>query len=321
MVSIRNLFLFALIIVLVIGSSGVKYSVKVVDLYSTSPRNPFLTGTSAFYEELEKRGYRVSFGRYRGDLYVVIGPDKTLPQDDVKFIVERFRQGRLSILVADETGIMNGLLVELAGIKISGKYLRWPRGDGVSSLIVPISCLGRIVFSTKVSYIVNIPEDARILCSFKSREGVEYPVAVLVERGSSKLLVVADSSIFANFLYRGYRGLGPSKWIALSLFSHVASPRHKILFEDRLYEESIVVKFASIGFEIVEFTTRILGGLSSEFSEISTARWIIVSSFISTITSIYILGFPPRRATRDKYLEKYTLKFVKEYEKITKKRK
>ncbi|GEM_PF-6830117 len=320
MVSTRSLFLFVLIIVLLLGSGGIKYSVKVVDIYSTSPRNPFLTGTSTFYKELENRGYEVSFGRYRGDLYVVLGPDKALPPDDRKYIVDRFRQGKLSILVADETGILNSLLVELAGVKISGKYLRWPHG-GSYELIVPINCLGKILFSTKVSYVVGVPRDARVLCTFEDSEGVEYPVAVLIERKRNRLLVVADSSIFANFLYRGYRGLGPSKWAALSLFSHVASPNHKIVFEDKLYEESVIAKFAGVGFEVVGFVAHILGGLSLKFSEISISKWVILSSSTSVIVSIYLLGLPPRRPAKEKVLEKYTVKLVRDYERITRRKK
>jgi len=93
-----------------------------------SPHNTDEYGTSNFVKMLNSMGYHVVYGGPENlthlgnnDIYVLIGPDIPLSQDEVMQVKEFLGRGG-SILVADELGTVNNLLTELFKARISEDY-------------------------------------------------------------------------------------------------------------------------------------------------------------------------------------------------------
>ncbi len=97
---------------------------------SLSPMNTDPLGTSNYVELLKKIGYEVELGgpenltTYgRGDVYILLGPDRELTQSEIVTIRQFLDRGG-SILIADEFGIVNNLLREMFDAEINKDYVR-----------------------------------------------------------------------------------------------------------------------------------------------------------------------------------------------------
>ncbi len=202
---------------------------------STSPENPNLWGTTDYVALLRREGYRVIVGSIwdavkmveKGKvLYVSIGPDKPYTSRETETIVRMVEAGRLNLLLADELGTINVLLERLDAPTVAGLILN------SESLIVTAECLGKIVLLPKASRLQDI-DGWRPIC--KAGDSV---IAALGYIHGSSVLIVADSSIFANFMVRGIGDFKPTSSLVLELTGFVAKDVNAIVVDATHYPKT-----------------------------------------------------------------------------------
>ncbi len=263
----RTLYLLPILAVVLVGltaTSGLHY--RFVATESTSPLNAGIYGTSIFVRLLASRGYTVVLAQpseletLKGHIvYVVIGPDKPFTRDEIDALKRLAEEGRLSLLVGDELGIANGLTGELLGVKVAGSQLRVEENLGTGwDDFVPARCLNDTILFSKPSALMGGEPLCRALGTpWLDADGDRHvevgearlPGAVLaayVERGGVQGIVVADSSIFANYMVKGYRGLPPTAQI-VEAFADMLARNHSntvfaVDYTHYEYEEKSMLK-------------------------------------------------------------------------------
>ena len=131
MINKRNI-LFLILILLFLGMIYAPPKTISVKTYAgkPSPDNGDPLGSSNYVELLKFIGYKVSLGNPTqlddyslGDVYILLGPDKPLTDDELLHIKEFLNRGG-SILIADEFGTVNNLLNELFDAQINPNYAK-----------------------------------------------------------------------------------------------------------------------------------------------------------------------------------------------------
>ena len=196
-------------------STGGLQPVLLPSTTSTSPLNPYPYGIYNFYTDLVE-DYDVGFVSTPLDisleggklLYVVIGPDIPFSESEVNYIARLLESGRIDLLVADETNISNSILSAI-GLEVDGRII------GRLGIVDEVRFLARVDcgtlgegFISKSSFLKEYPGDSEVLCispyDFTAdREILSSPpigIKVSLDSGSD-ILVLADSSICANFMY------------------------------------------------------------------------------------------------------------------------
>ncbi len=202
---------------------------------SPSPLNTDPGGTSGFYLDLD-RNIGVWLGgagdlRGPGVVYLVIGPDRPFTRAEALAIAGAVEEGARALL-ADETGNIDPVL-EALGLPVLGGlvYNESSRGGGWE-WTVSIHCSGLegVYYSTRVARVEQGP--GTVVC----RAGDGSPVAVQYRVGEGTVLVVGDSTLFANFLYEeGYGPLPPTRPIAWFLFNAVYEPGYRVVWDNEHY--------------------------------------------------------------------------------------
>ncbi len=213
-----RLLIYVLILTYLVSltvSTGGLQPVLLPSTTSTSPLNPYPYGIYNFYTDLLE-DYDVGFVSTPLDisldgsklLYVVIGPDNPFTTSEAEYIAKLLEAGRIDLLVADETNISNSILSTL-GFEVDGRII------GRSGVVDEVRFLAGVEcgplgdgFISKSSFIKEFPGDSEILCVSPyefvvDRELISSPpigVRISLESGS-EILVLADSSICANFMY------------------------------------------------------------------------------------------------------------------------
>lgn len=205
---------------------------RIYDVMSCSPENPGPGGTLALLVDLEAR-HRVevadTLSQAEGPgLLLVIGPDTPYSRAEARLIAGLVRSGQLNLLVADETNNSALLLMELGLEPVDGVVTnRSGRGDW--AYIVHMSCWGMVVPSALSA---RLPPAGEIVCTYREDGS---PAAEAHRVGRGLVLVVGDSSIFANYLYNGYDGLPPTRDVALRLVETALDGRERIIFDNSHY--------------------------------------------------------------------------------------
>jgi hypothetical protein len=311
-VSLGRFFLLVVATATVLGLLDVRSVLEVVSVRSTSPLNPFPTGSLDFVRLLDSAvqsvyfASRVSIDDVVGEMravYVVIGPDYPPPKSIIDVVKRYYDEGSLDLLVADETGLASSLTREVAGIEVTGHLLLRSDAGGEYAYIVPIVCGNGLVFlSTKVSSIEVVePMEGyryKVLCWFTSGQD-RVPVAVLAENSrGSRVLVIGDSSIFANFMIRGMYGFPSSRSIVLLLVKSVFPDAKVFIVEDSLYKKYTILRASS-------FTARLVGAASHAVHSLgslllaSPLRLIAALALLPPLAALRALGMPQRRKRRD----------------------
>ena len=205
-------------LILFITGSSLVYKEKSYSWLSTSPLNPGPGGTSSFIEDLDK-WYDVTLGnastleevRVKAT-YMIIGPDTPLSDNEIEIIVKLVKAGRLYLLVADETSNTERLLRALGLPSMDGTVYNETVKEGGWEFMVKMVCDGHEAWASRAVRVPRGPGGEEV-CSYKN----DGAAAVLYGINGSRVLVVGDSSIFANYLYNGYEGLKPSRNVALFL--------------------------------------------------------------------------------------------------------
>ncbi len=215
------------------------YTVTQTHHLSTSPRNTGLWGTSSLASILEMHGYNVVLGGVEDVkalagmghrvAYLLIGPDKALTSYERAVIRSLLGHGLVGLIIADEIGIVNLFLEEMGLPSIRPEIVVF-RGYQLA----PMECLGRVFMGSKVATL-NAVEEAEVVC--RLLEPLEGVVAILAEKNGAKILVVADSSIFANFMVEGVPPFKPTADVAISLVDLVAKNATVVVIDDEHYHE------------------------------------------------------------------------------------
>ncbi len=227
--------LIGLVLILVVAGSSLTREARLYPWLSPSPYNPGLGGLTEYVESLKHR-YRVYLGTplkvgFEGKAsYLIIGPDIPFTKSESARIAGLVRSGRLNLLVADETTTTQTLLKALGLPGLDGTILNESISGGGWEFIVSIRCNDQTAYASKA---VRVPQGmgGRVIC----RYGDGSPAAVLYNINGSRVLVVGDSSIFANYLYLGYGALTPTKNIDRYLTSIVAGNTRILIVDDSHY--------------------------------------------------------------------------------------
>ena len=208
-------------------------TVRQATLESTSPLNTYIWGSSSYAHLLARAGYRVYLGGVddaarlaegQPVLYIVVGPDKPFTEREALEVRRLVEEGRLNLLVADELGTVNTLLEALNAPTVLGETVA---SGGLP--LAPANCLGESLEVPKASPIN--PDNAETVCTVAGK-----PLAALkiYERGS-RVLVVGDSSIFANFMVNGLPPYRPTAHLALELTRLAAGKANIIVLDTTHY--------------------------------------------------------------------------------------
>lgn len=214
---------------------------------SASPFNKKLFGTSTLVSLLKKNGYRVHVANSVFELenidvdnivYVVIAPDKGFTLEEIDFLLDITRRKHVSFLIADEIGIVNNLTTRLFNIDILGELVRdrdligsgWD--DFITCRCVIEDKSFTLMFSR--SSVIKMVGRGKPLCRGVGSLWIDYDWDVLHELGepmlyspitgvygyysSGRFVVIADSSIFTNYMVNGYKGIPSTKPFVENLF-------------------------------------------------------------------------------------------------------
>ncbi|MCE4609573.1 MAG: hypothetical protein F7C36_04235 [Desulfurococcales archaeon] len=210
-------------------------------LLSTSPENNGPGGTSLFVSDLTRSHHNVVLGGVKDlssqdngrILYIILGPDKPFNRTEANIIAEEVKTGKLNLLIADESGNVSVLLNSL-GVGGIGEIIfnesRAHQGEGWG-YIVGLNCGSDHYYTTKATRLDTVP-GGEVLCTYEDGS----PAAVLYKVGKGVVLVVGDSSIFANFLYGGYlAGFSPTRTLAQQLVDNVTRNVSTIIIDNTHY--------------------------------------------------------------------------------------
>lgn len=206
--------------------------------YTVSPLNPGDGGSSAFFLDAQ-RLYGASVGGSLGAtsaarhglrvLYVVIGPDRGFTAREIEELRRAYETGNLRILVADDLGVTRGLL-EALGAPTPGRLELNPHESGSWQYILTITCNSTRGPASEALAVKPAP-GSRVLCRYA--ETGDPAVVWKPGPGWGGVLVVGDSSIYSNFLYRGMlRWLPSTRRLALyTLRAAGASQASLVIFD------------------------------------------------------------------------------------------
>ncbi|MET1127849.1 MAG: hypothetical protein ABWW70_00820 [Thermoproteota archaeon] len=309
----NSLFLLGMVIVALVVLARAPYTLKMVHQTSPSPENHYYTGSFEFVRLAAAR-YPVQLGGvellekilgnpHRTAIYVVIGPELPFTPAEVSKIRRYVEEGRLSILVADETGTANTLTEPLLKVRIAGHIVLNASG----TYIVPYRCMGSTILSSKVSYLASFPREAKVLCTVEAAHA-ELPAAVLLKLPSgSSALVIADSSIFANFLISGWPGMGSSRSIALLLLAQLEPYRADVVvFDNEHYRATRTEELGKIAEQamfIIGRAGEALGGWLASLNPLAVAATLSLAGLVLASLAV---GAPPRHVPERSKFEEIT---------------
>lgn len=263
---------------------------RIYDLMSCSPDNPGPGGTLALLLDLESR-HEVevadSISQVRGPgLLLVIGPDKPYTRAEARLIAGLVRSGRLNLLVADETN-NSALLLEELGIQPVDGVVTNRSGVGDWIYIVHMSCWDHVIPSALSA---RLPPSGEILCKY-TEDG--SPAAEIHRVGKGLVLVVGDSSIFANYLYNGYDGLPPTRDVALRLIETALGGKDRIIFDNSHYnyQETPTLEPSAV---LSGILLTVVEGLQSLANQHASPYWLLAGLLAAALPWPAILLYPSR---------------------------
>ncbi len=267
---------------------------------SPSPENYGLFGSSEVPLLLSSLGYNVKLGgpydiSPKG-LYMVIAPEKPFSEIEKATVVSAIKRGA-KLVVADETGMANSL-TDNFGIKISGIYViandkRGHGWDEVVRVVCNINGTDISFITTRVSYIEKYPKWAKPLCWIDDpRVSKRYVLAVFGNYGKGKVLVIADSTLFANFMVKGiYPELGSTERVVKDLIRFMSPEKNQIIIDNDHYN-LIYIKLSSIPYI---FMNLLSAGASSLQRVLERARPYAASLALVSLAgglAFFIVGPP-----------------------------
>lgn len=284
----------SMIILVIIIVAQADYYVDVQSTESTSPLNPGLLGSQEFYRLLKTLGYNVELGDIRGLRgsqktvgLLIVGPDKELGREELDIIMSLWERGRLILVAADETGVLEGLYRAL-GVEFGKKYVV-RSGIRGWEYVVDVECLGFSLQTSKVSTLK--PRGApgveiEVVCRLEDGS----PIALYVTNGASRAVLLGDSSIFANFLLNGYFDLKSTRQATLAIVEYVGlREAERIIYDISHYNTSRIPFASSIRASIVILASLLEIMRHHNMEAYKAMSLILVPSIIITLLA---LGIP-----------------------------
>ena len=226
---------------------------------SASPMNEGIWGTSLLVETLKSEGFHVEIGgpwdawelasEGRNVIYMIIAPDFEPPPNYTRLLTAV--AGSIeAVIIADEIGTANPILEALGAPTVTGPIVELAEAE----------CLGSIITVPKVSS-VESGVMARVLCT----AGEGRPMASLVEtRAGAKVLVIADSSIFTNFMIAGVEPYEPTAPLILSIIREAAPKADTIIIDNTLYKYRVTPGAAAIAEAVLKAQVKAVSVISRE---------------------------------------------------------
>jgi len=239
-----------------LGTEGLVYRVPVRE--AASPLNHGLYGTSDLVDLIHRLGYETLIvdtpmkleGVDKHIVYIVVAPDKPFTKQEITMLKKLYNNGKLSLLVADETGIVNPLLETILGASIKGDLVRTHEmiGSGWDDFVY-----GECSFDGKTytlymfsrSSIIGSYNGLKPLCRIVGTpwldlngDGYQSPMEpsiddgiliALGDHGGGRVVVSADSSIFTNYMVGGAMGIPPTRSLVVGIIKWLAG-RGDIVF-------------------------------------------------------------------------------------------
>ncbi len=218
--------------------------------WSGSPLNEGPLGTSLFVEALEDSGFTVVLGGPEDarrlfeaglrPLYIVVSPDRPVDSSVASEIASLLNSGLLAgLLVADETGRANTLLEAVSAPRVAGPL------EGV----LGASCPWWNGPVSKPGLLEGLPPGWEALCTHE--KGL---LAAAGWAGDARVVVVADSSIFTNFMIAGTPPFKPSREAALRLADEAAAGSKAAVVDVTahavVYEQGPLYKLATLALRL-----------------------------------------------------------------------
>ncbi|MCE4625881.1 MAG: hypothetical protein F7C35_08505 [Desulfurococcales archaeon] len=229
-----------LIAAAVLAAGGIGERYYTTSLLSSSPLNRGPGGTSTFFSTI-KGMYNVELGNVSSiggekSLFIIIGPDVPFTPEEAGRIADLVKRGSIDLLLADETNLTSKILEEL-GLNPFGPMVL-NSSNPISPYIVGIKCGNTSALTTKAA-VAPLRGDGKVLCKYANGE----PAAILYEVNGSRVVIVGDSSIFANYEFdEGVLGSPATRRIALFLVEEAMSSKdERVIMEvsHYLYNESL----------------------------------------------------------------------------------
>lgn len=287
-------FYVSIIILVIIIAVQADYHMAVQSPRSTSPLNPGPLGSQEFYRLLKSSGYNVELGDIR-DLggsqkmvgLLIVGPDKELGRGELELVMSLWERGRLILVAADETKVLEGLYRAL-GVEFDEKYVVRTGIKGWE-YVVGAECLGFNLETSKVSTLKprGAPGmEVEVVCRLEDGR----PIALYVTNGASRAVLLGDSSIFANFLLNGYVDLKPTRQAALAIVEYVGlGEAGRVIYDISHYNTSGIPLAGTIRASIVVLAS-LLEIMRHHNIEAYKVITVIIAS--STIITLLTLGTP-----------------------------
>ncbi|MCE4603964.1 MAG: hypothetical protein F7B20_03240 [Aeropyrum sp.] len=256
---------------------------------ATAPNNPGVYGTSTFFEEAAKRWGATLAGSVDElrsisgvVVYVVIGPDRPFTLEEGQVLESLAREGRLKLVVMDETIVSNWLSERFLATRVSGEEVASLESPPGWQYILEVDCPGiGSGLASKPSYIESTAGE--VVCWVDTGESI-YPLAALI-RGPVPGLVVADSSLCANFMAtpQPWSGEGNLELCA-SLLSLLVEEEDVVVFDASHYKGlPIQFKYGQAVLGVVVMPVRALGLLWALNPEATFSLILVASAAVSII--------------------------------------
>ncbi len=306
------LTIISLTLILFVVGAAVSVETQNYPWLSTSPSNTGEGGSYWFYRDISRNNNVVLSNPYSIKktsgriLYMIVGPDKPFTSDEARIIAENVRNGTITLLIADETNNTEAILREL-GLNAIGPtiYNQSSKGGGWE-WVVKLTCFNETVYTTKAVHVKQL-RDGKVLC----RYGDGSPAAVLYHVGKGTVVVIGDSSIFANFLYKGdYNLLPPTKNVALKLFSIVANQTDIVLFDSSHYTFTPETKgfyYLSGLAGQISYSLNNLAKKAEAIDKVTLLFIILSASAPWAVIFLFPTQSPPRKKTRLETHEEWLL--------------
>ena len=284
-----------LLAALVAAPAGGKIESRVYEEMSCSPLNNGLGGTSLFVADMRQRA-KVALARSvdeagNGSLYLIIGPDLPLSPRESGELSRLVREGRINLLVADETDNTRGLLSRLGLPGLGETVLNTTASGPGWKYIVHMECGGRVWVASRARSI--IAGNGTVICRYVENG---EPAAVLYRVGKGRVLVVGDSSIFSNYLYGGLTFLGSSREMTWRLLEEVWDGRSPVVIDNSHYIFRRVT--APMPQRVLHgMVVQLVSTLESLSQSAATApvHWLLAGVAAATLPWPIILLYPGRR--------------------------
>lgn len=296
---------------------------------SASPYNNRLFGTTELVSLIRSHGYDVVIVNSVYELadisgkhvvLILVAPDIPYTPSELDFLRKYSHEKKLSLLIADEIGIMNNITEKLLGIRVYGELIRDTGliGSGWEDFVKGRCRVGNSLYNvlfSRASTVVTEGAGAKLLCIGLGRIWADLDWDMIRDPGEpyidnpvigvygyydgGKYVVIADSSIFTNYMIDGYRGIPSTKNFVLGVIEWLADGGNTVFVIDNsryVARENTGAKVLVLFLSTPVIVVKLLGLV---LWNIGLKNILLISMFTALIPSILL--YKPLRIRVGKY--------------------